>query len=83
MQTIGLCRFSYPAISGFQIEHDTIEERRDYLYAPKRLNERFHLFETLTLPGLRAQTDQEFDFVIVVGDCLQNLETLDGSSDNT
>lgn len=70
MQVIGLCRFSYPAIKGFQVEHHSIEERRNYLYAPERLEERFHLFETLTLPGLRAQTAQDFDFLIVVGDCL-------------
>ncbi|WP_171133686.1 MULTISPECIES: putative rhamnosyl transferase [unclassified Ruegeria] len=70
MQVIGLCRFSYPALGGFQVEHETLEAQRHYLYNPKRLNERFHLFETLTLPALRAQTDPEFDFVIVIGDCL-------------
>ncbi len=70
MQVIGLCRFSYPAIGGFQVEHETTEARRRYLYAPNRLNERFRLFETVTLPGLRAQTDDRFDFVIVIGDCL-------------
>ncbi|MDA7965519.1 putative rhamnosyl transferase [Ruegeria sp.] len=70
MQVIGLCRFSYPAVGGFQIEHDTVGDRRRYLYAPDRLEERFRLFETLTLPGLQAQTDEDFDFVIVIGDCL-------------
>ncbi len=70
MQVIGLCRFSYPAIGGFQIEHDTVDARRRYLYTPERLNERFKLFETITLPGLRGQTDEAFDFVIVVGECL-------------
>gem|GEM_PF-2312964 len=24
MQVIGLCRFSYPAIGGFQVEHDRV-----------------------------------------------------------
>ena len=37
MQVIGLCRFSYPAIGGFQVEHDSIEERIAFLYAEKRL----------------------------------------------
>lgn len=70
MQVIGLCRFSYPALGGFQVEHDTVEERRTYLYAPERMEDRLRTFETIALPGLRAQTDQEFDFLIVVGTCL-------------
>lgn len=81
MQVIGLCRFSYPAIGGFQVEHDTLEERIDYLYAPMRLEERFRFFETITLPGIRAQSDPEFAFLIVIGDSLpdvhrQRLQTL-------
>lgn len=67
MQVIGICRFSYPGIGGFQVEHDTIEQRMAYLYAPERMEERFRTFETLTLPPLRAQTDPEFTFLIVVG----------------
>lgn len=70
MQVIGLCRFSYPAIGGFQVEHETIEDRIAYLYAERRMEERFLLFETITLPCLRAQTDPNFDFVIVIGDQL-------------
>lgn len=68
IQVIGLCRFSYPALGGFQVEHDTIEERIAYLYAPERLEERFALFETVALPALKAQTDPDFTFLIVVGD---------------
>lgn len=70
MQVIGLCRFSYPAIGGFQVMHETIEERRKFLYDPARLEHRFHLFETVTLPGLRRQTDARFRFLIIVGECL-------------
>jgi len=70
MQVIGLCRFSYPALGGFQVEHDSIDDRRAYLYAPKRMEERLRTFETIALPGLKAQTDQNFDFLIVVGTCL-------------
>jgi hypothetical protein len=67
LQAIGLCRFSYPALGGFQVEHETIEERIAYLYEEKRLEERFQLFETVALPCLKAQTDPNFDLVIVVG----------------
>lgn len=67
-QVIGLCRFSYPALGGFQIEHDTPETRAAYLYAPERLDERFRLFEAITLPSIRNQTDPNFTFLIVIGD---------------
>ena len=70
MQVIGLCRFSYPAIGGFQVEHNSIEERIAFLYAEARLDERFRLFETVALPCLREQTDQDFDLIIVIGDSL-------------
>lgn len=70
MQVIGLCRFSYPALGGFQVEHDSTEERIAFLYAPERMEERFRLFETVALPCLRAQTDPEFTFVIVIGESL-------------
>lgn len=68
MQTIGLCRFSYPALGGFQVEHETIEERIAYLYDHDRLEERFQLLETVALPCLKAQTDPDFSLIIVIGD---------------
>ncbi|MDP2582386.1 putative rhamnosyl transferase [Shimia thalassica] len=70
MQVIGLCRFSWPAIGGFQVEHDSIEERSAYLYSPERMEERFRTFEALTLPPLKTQTDQNFQFLVVIGDDL-------------
>jgi len=70
MQVIGLCRFSYPAIGGFQIGHETTQDRIDYLYAPARMEERFRVFETITLPGLKAQTDPDFTLVILIGESL-------------
>ena len=70
MQIIGLCRFSYPAKGGFQVEHESIEERCAFLYGPARMEERFRLFETVALPCLRAQTDPDFTLVIVVGENL-------------
>lgn len=70
MQVIGLCRFSYPALGGFQVEHETIEQREAFLYDPLRMEERFRSFECLTLPPLRAQTDPDFTFVVVIGQSL-------------
>lgn len=84
MQVIGLCRFSYPAIGGFQVEHETIEQRIAYLYAEQRLEERFQLLETVALPCLRAQTDGDFELIIVVGDQLpkQHLDRLHDLTSN-
>lgn len=81
MQVIGLCRFSYPGTGGFQITHDSLDERIAFLYAPERLEERFRFFECITLPAIRAQFDPDFTFVIVIGDSLplvyrQRLEAL-------
>lgn len=70
MQVIGLCRFSYPAEGGFQVEHATLADRIAYLYAPARMEERLAHFETICLPGLRAQTDPDFTFLILIGDSL-------------
>lgn len=70
MQILGLCRFSFPATDGFQILHDTVEDRRAHLYSPARLEERFRLFETTTLPCFREQTDPDFDLILLTGTCL-------------
>jgi len=70
MQVIGLCRFSYPAIGGFQVDHETTLERIAYLYADARLEERFQLMETVALPCIRHQTDPDFELIVVIGDQL-------------
>lgn len=67
MQVIGLMRFSYLGQGGFQVEHESLAARRAYLYAPARLDERFRTLEALALPAFRAQTDPDFDLIVVVG----------------
>ncbi|WP_417599464.1 glycosyltransferase [Pararhodobacter oceanensis] len=67
-QVIGICRFSYNALGGFKREHESPEARAAYLYAPARLDERFRLFEAITLPSVRAQTDKDFTFLIVISE---------------
>lgn len=73
MQAIGLCRFSYPALGGFQIQHETTQERIAFLYADARMEERLRLFETIALPCLIAQTDPRWELIIVIGDSLPKL----------
>lgn len=70
MQVIGICRFSWPGLGGFQVEHESLDERIAWLYAPARMEERFRSFETMTLPALKAQTDDDFTFLVVIGDSL-------------
>lgn len=70
MQVLGLCRFSFPGKGGFKITYDTVEDRRNYLYSSARLEERFRLFETITLPCFKEQTDEDFTLLVVIGTCL-------------
>lgn len=67
VQMLGLCRFSYLGGRGFQVTHDSIEERRRFLYDPARLERRWFWFENITLPGLVAQTDPDFTLVLMTG----------------
>ena len=67
MQVIGLCRFSYLGMGGFQVQHETEAAKAAFLYDPDRLNERFRQFEACTLPSIRGQTDPDFVFLVVTG----------------
>ena len=58
----GYVRFSYPGRSDARASRIemTLQERVALLYAPLRMEQRFHLFENINLPALRAQTEQDF-----------------------
>ncbi|MGH1454161.1 MAG: glycosyltransferase [Paracoccaceae bacterium] len=73
MQVIGICRFSYVGTGGFQVEHDTPEERAAYLFDADRLEERFRTFESFTLPSIKAQTDPDFTFLIVISTLMPDV----------
>lgn len=64
---IGVCRFSYPSLGGFAGPKLGIKEQQQRLFEPARLERRFQLFETLTLPSLAAQTDMDFVLVVLIG----------------
>ncbi|WP_037228481.1 putative rhamnosyl transferase [Roseobacter sp. GAI101] len=67
MKTLGLCRFSYAGEGGFKVGHDDFAGLERFLYDPARMEERFRLFEAITLPGVARQTDPDFTFLIVTG----------------
>lgn len=68
VQIQGLCRFSFPCTGGFKKYHESLEERRTALYAPKRLDERTLWFEHIFLPPLRAQSDKDFTLHLLLGE---------------
>lgn len=65
VQMLGLCRFSYVGLRGYQKDHDNLSDRRAYLYDPVRLARRWHWFTELALPGWCNQTDPDFTLVIM------------------
>lgn len=67
VQMLGLCRFSYVGLRGYQKDHASIAERRAFLYQPERLARRWQWFSTLALPGWLSQTDPDFTLVIMTG----------------
>ncbi len=65
IQALGIVRFSYASYGGYQTKHASIDERLEYLFNPVRIEERFILFEYITLPAIRAQTDPDFTLIVV------------------
>ena len=65
---VGLVRFSYPSLSGFVRQDRDLAQNIASLLSRDRLETRFGLFERFALPSLKAQTDQGFETVILVGD---------------
>jgi hypothetical protein len=67
VQMLGLCRFSYVGLRGFQVIHDDVPARRAYLYDPERLERRWQWFSKVAIPGWLSQTDPDFTLVIMTG----------------
>jgi len=67
MRTVGICRFSYAGQGGFKVGHNDQASLEAFLYGKERMEERFRLFEAITLPCIAAQTDPDFTFLIVTG----------------
>lgn len=67
---VGLIRFSYPALSGFTAKSPDAATLQATLFDRARLERRFALWETLALPSLLAQTDPDFETLVLVGDAL-------------
>jgi len=67
---VGHIRFSFYGITDTRTKPDETGEALARLYDETRMARRFHLFEALTLPSLRAQTDQDFRVVVMASDVM-------------
>lgn len=68
IKVVGVIRFSLLA-EGFAVDlYGGMSGLRDYLFDPASLAFRFHLFERLCLPSLLAQTDPDFDVVLLTSE---------------
>ncbi|OZA07675.1 MAG: hypothetical protein B7Y02_13595, partial [Rhodobacterales bacterium 17-64-5] len=67
---VGHIRFSFYGITDTRLKPDTDGTALARLYDETRMARRFHLFETLTLPSLKAQTDQDFRIVVMTSEMM-------------
>ena len=70
VQVLGVCRFSLLVTEGFRTMPKSLDDRRRALYDAARLAARFHWFEHVLLPSIRAQSDPDFTFLVVTGEDL-------------
>lgn len=62
----GYVRFSFFGPSDTRrIDYDDLEAAIGQLYNEERMAQRFHLFESICLPSIRAQTDPDFRLVVL------------------
>lgn len=81
MNVVGHCRFSYFGISDTGRAIGDLDKAMELLWNPQRMAVRFHLFENITLPSIRNQSDQDFQFVLIASEQMpavfrDRLETL-------
>ncbi len=70
LQVIGICRFAYPGLGAFRIQHNSVADREAHVFQPERLESRLRSFEHICLRTVAAQTDPEFRFLVVTGENL-------------
>jgi hypothetical protein len=73
MKILGHCRFSFFGTTDTGREIGTLEDARARLWEPRRMAVRFHLFEHLLLPAIRAQTDQDFTLLLITSRAMPDV----------
>ena len=69
-QIVGVVRFSVLTEDYYAETYGTVDAIADHLFSPARMELRFKLFETLCLPSLVAQSDQDFRVVVLTSTLL-------------
>lgn len=67
---VGVMRFSVLTPTYYSERFDGLDAIAAHLFSPERMALRFHIFETLVLPSLLAQSDQGFELVILTAQSL-------------
>lgn len=67
---VGHIRFSFFGVTDTRMQLVPGDEGIATLYDETRMGRRFHLFERLTLPSLRAQTDKNFKIIVLTSDVM-------------
>ena len=68
---IGLCRFSYIATSNnWAAVSGDVDHKKAFLFSEDRMKIRIDFLKRFLLPSVAAQTDQNFDFVLLVSSLL-------------
>lgn len=70
IQPVGICRFSLLTEGGFKHGPSSQEERAAYLFDEQRMALRMAWFTHALMPSIRAQTDQDFIFVVLASDLM-------------
>ena len=65
VKIIGFCRFSFFGPSDTRLSYDDEQEAYRQLYADRRMQSRFFLFENLLLPSIACQNDTDFKLTIL------------------
>ena len=72
-QVVGVVRFSVLTEDYYAETHGSVEAIGAHLFSDERLALRFRLFETLCLPSLVAQSDQDFRVVVLTSTLLPEV----------
>lgn len=81
MRIVGICRYSllgrgdwhaYRGKTDAEVEA-VAREQAKLLFAKDRMNARLESFEHLTLASLRAQTDQDYTFIVLASEMMPKI----------
>ena len=67
---VGVMRFSVLTPTYYSERFDSLDAIADHIFSDARMALRFHIFETLVLPSLLRQSDDDFDLVILTAERL-------------